>query len=81
MNRIAVDVPDRALDELHMTSAQLAAEMRHSAAAHLYDLGRLSLHQAAELAGIDEFTFRRSLSDYGIAVFRLGREELEAELE
>lgn len=80
MSRITVDVPDESMATLHLTPLALAAEMKMAAAARLYAQHRMSIHQAAQFAGVDEFTFRRKLGEYGVCIFSLTREELEAEL-
>ena len=45
-------------------------------AARLYEQGKLSLGQAAELAGYSKRTFMELLGDYGVALFDLTEEEL-----
>ena len=78
MSRITLDIPDTALTALRLSPQELAVEMRMSTAAHLYDQGTVSLHQAAEFAGVDEFTFRQRLGNYGISAFHLTKDELLA---
>jgi len=80
MSQIIVDIPDASLAELSISPQALAVEMKMAAAACFFAQHRMSVHQAARFAGIDKFTFRRRLGDYGVAVFDLTREELEAEL-
>jgi hypothetical protein len=80
MSKITVDVPDAAMAQLAVTPQALAVEMRMATAVRLYSQRRMSIHEAALFAGSDEFTFRQQLSGYGIAIFDLSREELEAEL-
>ena len=80
MSQITVDIPDASLVELSMSPQALAVEMKMAAAVCLYAQHRMSVHQAARFAGIDEFTFRHRLGGYGVALFDLTREELEAEL-
>ena len=50
-------------------------------ATNLYERGRLSLGQAAELAGYSKRTFMEFLADYGVAVFELTEEELLADMQ
>ncbi len=78
MSLITLDIPDAALTAVPLSPQELAVEMRMSTAAHLYDQGTVSMHQAAEFAGVDEFTFRQRLGDYGISVFHLTKDELLA---
>lgn len=45
-------------------------------ATRLYEQGKLSLGQAAELAGYSKRTFMELLGDYGVPIFNLTEEEL-----
>ncbi len=45
-------------------------------ATRLYEQGKLSLGQAAELAGYSKRTFMELLGDYGVPIFTLTEEEL-----
>ena len=59
-------------DSLDLT----AKEVTMLLATRLYEQGKLSLGQAAELAGYSKRTFMELLGDYGVAVFDLTEEEL-----
>ena len=50
-------------------------------ATKLYEQGRLSLGQAAELAGLSKRAFMDILGDYGVSVFKYSADELEKDLE
>lgn len=50
-------------------------------ATKLYEKGKLSLGQAAELAGLSKRAFMEILGDYGVSVFNYPAEDLEADLE
>lgn len=50
-------------------------------ATKLYERGKLSLGQAAELAGLSKRAFMEILGDYGVSVFNYSAEELESDLE
>ncbi len=45
-------------------------------ATRLYEQGKLSVGQAAELAGYSKRTFMELLGDYGVPIFTLTEEEL-----
>jgi predicted HTH domain antitoxin len=49
-------------------------------AAQLYETGKLSLGQAAKLAGYSKRTFIELLADYGVSVFNYGPDELERDI-
>jgi len=50
------------------------------AAAKLYESGKLSLGQAAALAGLSKRRLMEELGDCGVAVFSMGGAELERDI-
>ncbi len=46
-------------------------------ASQLYERGKLSLGQAAELAGYSKRTFMERLGEFGVSIFNYPAEELE----
>lgn len=50
-------------------------------AAKLYEQGKLSLGQAAELAGLSKRALMEVLGDYGVSVFNYPADNLENDLE
>lgn len=61
MKVITLNIPDSAnLD---------AKEAAMILAASLYEKGKLSLGQAAEVAGLTKRTFTESLGNYGVSIF------------
>lgn len=50
-------------------------------AARLYEKGRLSLGQAAELAGLTKRTFAELLGKYDVSIFNYPAEELVRDVE
>ncbi|CAN5462840.1 hypothetical protein BH09BAC6_BH09BAC6_06940 [soil metagenome] len=49
-------------------------------AAKFYESGRLSLGQAAEMAGLSKRTFAEILGDYGVSLINYSVEDLKDEL-
>jgi len=49
-------------------------------ATQLYEQGKLSLEQAAELAGYSKRTFMELLGNYNVSVFNYGEQELENDI-
>ncbi len=49
-------------------------------ASRLYESGKLSLGQAAELAGYSKWTFMELLGEYGVSFINYSAEDLEREL-
>ena len=50
-------------------------------ATKLYEKGKLSLGQSAELAGLSKRAFMEVLGDYGVSIFNYSPDELEKDLE
>ncbi len=53
-----------------------ATEATMLLATRLYEQGKLSLGQAAEMAGYTKRTFMELLGSYGVSIFNLTEEEL-----
>lgn len=49
-------------------------------ASKLYELGKLTLGQAAELVGYTKETFMELLADYGVSLFNYPPEELDEDI-
>lgn len=68
MKEITLNVPkDFDLDEV---------ETKKFLAAKLYEAGRLSLGQAAEMAGLSKTEFSEILSDYGVSLINYSSAEV-----
>ena len=61
MRKVTLNIPD----SLELDSSQLALLV----AAKLYEIGKLSLGQAAELAGMTKAAFVEVLGSYEVSVF------------
>jgi len=55
-------------------------EAKMALASKLYELGKLTLGQAAELAGYSKETFMELLGDYGVSFFNYPPEELDEDM-
>ena len=56
-------------------------EVLTALAAQLYEMGKLSLGQAAELAGYSKRTFMELLANYHVSVFNSPTEDLDKDIE
>lgn len=56
-------------------------EVRMSLASKLYERGKLTLGQAAELAGYSKETFMELLAEYNVALINYPAEDLEQDIE
>lgn len=50
-------------------------------AARLYERGKLSLGQAADLVGLSKRAFMELLADYGVSVFNHAQDDLDRDVE
>lgn len=55
-------------------------EIVNALAAQLYDIGKLSLGQAADLAGLSKRKFMESLANFGVSVFNYPVEDLARDI-
>jgi len=69
MPTLEIDIPEQTLDHLAMEPRALALTMKTMAALKMYELGRLSSHQAATLAGVSRGEFLQLLRTYQIPPF------------
>ena len=73
MRRTAsIEVPEEILDSARLTAEELRVELE----LHLYDVGRLSLGKARELAGMSHWQFRQLLGSRRIPA-HYGQAELD----
>jgi len=69
MNTIVLNVPDKLDLDAKETSRFLAAK--------LYETGRLSLGQAAEVAGLSKTAFAEILGDYNVSLINYSVSEIQ----
>jgi predicted HTH domain antitoxin len=69
MKTLSLDIPDFVDVDLK--------DVRFMLAAKLYELGKLSLGQAAELVGVSKRTFIEVVGSYGVSVLNYSPEELD----
>jgi predicted HTH domain antitoxin len=72
MKTIQLNIPDTV--DLNDREAKMLLASR------LYEKGKLSLGQAAELAGLSKRTFMEILGDYSVSIFNYPISELENDI-
>jgi len=72
MKQLTIKIPD----QLEIDNEEAAMML----AAKLYEQGRLSLGQAANLAGYSKRAFMEILGKYGVSVFNYPEEDLEQDI-
>ena len=80
MPTIQIPCADEILISLKEDSAAFADDLRMSAAAKFYEMGRLSSGRAAELAGLPRVVFLKRLAEYGVSVFDESRKDLTEDM-
>jgi predicted HTH domain antitoxin len=79
-NTLTIEYNDDLLLNLSVSPEQFAAEAKFLLAAKLYELGRLTSGQAAQLAGQERVEFLFALRNINIPMSNLCSDELENEL-
>lgn len=77
---LTIEYGEDVLFSMGMTGEQFSAEARFLLAAKLYEIGKLSSGQAAQLCGKGRVDFLLSLERLGVPVSNLRPEDAEAEL-
>lgn len=77
---LAIDYPDNLPDSLHMTRTEFEREARLAMAVKLFETGKLSSGQAAQLADLPRVHFLYELSRFGVSSVQMDSEELEQDL-
>jgi predicted HTH domain antitoxin len=77
---LTLEYPDTLPDSLHMSPSEFEREARLSMGVKLFETGRLSSGQAAQLAGISRLQFLYELGQFGMSAIQLTLEELEEEV-
>lgn len=80
MTMLQIPVDDRWLLRAGMTVAELTGELRVFLAAKLYESSRLTLGQAAEMAGQPVWAFMESISRLGVSVINMDLDMLKNDL-
>ena len=80
MNTLSIHYPESLLVSLHVTEGEFEREARMAMAVKLFDTGRLSSGQAAELAGMPRVHFLYELGRWGVSALQTSEDELENDL-
>ena len=77
---LEIPVDEKWLESAGLEPRQAEREFRLLLAAKLFELGRLTLVQAAELAGMSVWAFAEALKGIGVSVLNLTSEQLAHDL-
>lgn len=81
MTTLEVPIHGSWLSTGHANSEDLKQELREVLAAKLFELGRVTLVQASEIAGLSVRGFMERLSRLNVSVINLGLDDLHDELQ
>jgi len=79
--KVTLDYPEDILLALNETSEEFAKKFKLLGAVKLYELGKLSLGKASELAGMDKISFIEELDKCNVPVIKYSLESLKQEIE
>lgn len=77
---MCVPVDEKWLAASGLSEAEAERELRLVLASKLYEMGRLTLGQAAEMAGLSRWSFLEALPRLGASINNLSDEQLRDEL-
>lgn len=80
MKTLSIPYPESLLGSLHVSESEFEREARMAMAVKLFDTGRLSSGQAAELADMPRVHFLYELGRWGVSTMQTGEEDLESDL-
>jgi len=80
MKQAVIPYPEGLAQVLDLSDREFAEELRFLASAKLFELGKLTAGQAAELAGMGRMPFLSALARIGVPAINLRDEEVDAEL-
>jgi predicted HTH domain antitoxin len=81
MKRLTLEYPDDLELAMQTTPEEMQAQIRLMAALKMFELGKLTSGNAAELAGLSRVEFFEACGRYQVPLFNYPPEELEAELQ
>ncbi len=77
---LTVEYPEALPGSLHMSRGEFEREAKLAMAVKLFETGKLSSGQAAQIAGIPRVHFLYELGKYGVSTVQAIPDELEADV-
>lgn len=76
---LTIEYPNLLPDDLNLSRQQFEGEAKLAMAAKLYEMGRVSSSQAAQIAGLDRVRFLFALERMGVSFMNIDADELGQE--
>lgn len=80
METFSVEYPESILDSLHMSEREFERDARMAMAVKLFDAGKLTSGQAADLVGMPRVQFLYDLGRWGVSALQTLEDELTNDL-
>lgn len=80
MNTLTLNYPENLPDSARLSRREFEETMRFAMAAKMFELGRVSSGQAAQLVPMDRYTFLKSLKLAGVAAIQWDNDEFPDEV-
>ena len=80
MKILSIPYPDSLPGSLHVSDSEFEREARMAMAVKLFDTGRLTSGQAAELADMPRVHFLYELGRWGVSALQTDADELQSDL-
>ena len=80
MKTLCIPYPESLLGSLHVSESEFEREARMAMAVKLFETGRLSSGQAADLADMPRLHFLYELGRWGVSALQTSEDELASDL-
>ena len=81
MNTITLNYPESLPDSARLSRREFEKSMRFAMAAKLFEMGRISCGQAAQLVPMDRYTFLKWLIELEVNAIQWDADEFENEVD
>jgi len=80
MKILEIPYPENLPDVIQLTTVEFEQDLKMALASKLFELGRLSSGQAAEIAGVPRVAFLKDLSRFQVNALSWDADEFEQEI-
>ena len=81
MQEITVELPSDILLTLNETESELKQDIKFSLAIRLYQLEKVTIGKAAQIAGLTRYQFERVLNDHRIPISNISTEDVREDIQ